>query len=56
MLSWIEPPVPLLDPGWKRKSLPENVGKELALDDMNLVRLSQTVTGKVVDSVSSRRR
>ena len=50
----IRPAIPLLAPGWAHQSpyvqsVPEKVGKEMELEDMNLVRLNQTLSGRVVD-------
>ena len=50
----IKPPVPLRAPGWKHQgpivqTVPQDVDKEMELPDMNLLRLNQTVSGKVVD-------
>ena len=50
----INPPIPLLCPGWEHQdpfapTVPRDAGKEVELEDMNLVPLTQTVSGRIVD-------
>ena len=54
----IEPAIPALAPGWKHQTpfiplLPADASGELELEEMKLVRLTQSVSGRVVDELGN---